>query len=65
MSYFHRRCGAVIYSNFGVLLQEKWDLIPEMEYAALVSMYHSLDNTKKWNFDTLFLMNYVQSKQSQ
>ena len=21
-------------------------------------MYHSLDNTKKWNFETLFLMNY-------
>ena len=37
---------AVIYRNFGVLLQEKYDLIPETEYAALISMYHSLDNTK-------------------
>ena len=37
---------AVIYPNFGVLLQEKSDLIPETEYAALISMYHSLDNAK-------------------
>ena len=37
---------AVIYPNFGVFLQEKQDLIPETEYAALISMYHSLDNTK-------------------
>ena len=51
---------AVIYPNFGALLQEKQDLIPETEYAALISMYHSLDNTKMWNFETLFLMNYVQ-----
>ena len=38
---------AVIYPNFGVLLQDKKDIIPEMEYSALISMYHSLDNTKK------------------
>ena len=37
---------AVIYPNFGVLLQEKSDFIPETEYAALISMYHSLDNAK-------------------
>ena len=34
---------AVIYPNFEVLLKEKYDLIPEKEYAALISM----DNTKK------------------
>ena len=38
--------GAVIYPKFGVLLQEKKELIPETEYAALISMDHSLDNTK-------------------
>ena len=38
---------AVIYSNYGVLLQEKQDLIPETEYATLISMYHSLDTAKK------------------
>ena len=56
---------AVIYSNFGVLLQEKWDLILETGYAALISMYHSLDNSKNWNFKILFLRNFVRSKQNQ
>ena len=37
---------AVVYPNFGVLLQDKYDLIPETEYAALIGMYHSMDNTK-------------------
>ena len=42
-----------IYFNFGVLLQENWDVIPETEYGAPISIYHSLDNTKKRNFKTL------------
>ena len=39
-----------IYLNFGVLLQENWDVILETEYGAPISIYHSLDNTKKRNF---------------
>ena len=54
-----------IYFKFGVLLQENEDVIPETEYSALISIYHSLDNTKKFNFKTLFLMKYVWLKQSQ
>ena len=54
-----------IYFNFGVLLQENWEVIPETEYGAPISIYHTLDNTKKRNFNTLFWMTYVWSKQSQ
>ena len=42
------------YFNFEVLLQENKDVIPETEYAAPISIYHSLDNTKKRNFKTLY-----------
>ena len=67
---FHSYCSSdrskkfrtIIYFKFGVLLQENQDVIPEMEYSALISIYHRLDNT---NFKTLFLMTYVRSKQSQ
>ena len=45
---------AISYFNFGVLLQEKLDLIPETEYATQISIYHSMDNTKKCHFKTLF-----------
>ena len=63
----HSHCGfdrsekfrTFIYFNFGVLLQENWDVIPETEYGAPISIYHSLDNTKKRNFKTLFWMTYV------
>ena len=59
---FHSYCSfdrsekfrAFIYFNFGVLLQENWNFIPETEYGAPISIYHSLDNTKKRNFKTLF-----------
>ena len=54
----------LIYFNFGVLLQENWDVIPETEYGAPISIYHSLDNTNTRNFKTLFSMTYVWSKQS-
>ena len=40
-------------------------LFRETEYGAPISIYHSLENTKKHNFKTLFLMTYVRSKQSQ
>ena len=43
-----------IYFNIGVLPIENWDIIPETEYGAPISIYHSLDNTKKRNFKTLF-----------
>ena len=43
-----------IYFSFGVLLKENWDVIQETEYGAPISIYHSLDNTKKHNFKTLF-----------
>ena len=43
-----------IYFNFGVLLQENEDVIPDTEYGAPISIYHSLDNTKKRNFKPLF-----------
>ena len=46
--------GTFIYINFGVLLQENRDVIPKTKYGAPVSIYHSLDNTKKRNFKTLF-----------
>ena len=45
---------AVIYFNFGVLLQEKEDFTPETEYAAPISIYHSLDDAKKGNFKILY-----------
>ena len=49
-----------IYFNFGVLLQENWDVISETEYGAPISIYrHSLDETKKRNFKTLFWISYV------
>ena len=35
-----------IYFNFGILLKENWDVIPEKKYGASISIYHSLDNTK-------------------
>ena len=38
------------------------DVIRDTEYGALISIYHSLDNTKKRNFKTKFQMAYVPSK---
>ena len=51
--------GLLFTLNSGVLLQENCDVIPETEYGAPISICHSLDNTKKRNF------NYVRSKQNQ
>ena len=34
-----------IYFNFGVLLQENYDVIPETGYGASITIYHGLDNT--------------------
>ena len=49
-----RKFRTFINFNFGVLLQHNLNFIPETEYGSSISIYHSLDNTKKRNFKTFF-----------
>ena len=51
--------------NFQILLKENSDLTPKTEYATPIGIYHCLEETKKHNFKTLFLMTHIWSKQSQ